>query len=130
MRATPAATPVIAPVLVPTFMLMPVVVDHVPPGIAFVAVTVSPIHIGAVTPEMDGGIAFTVSWTVAAQPVAVDVYEMVATPPETPVATPPAEMVATEALVLDQMQPVVALLRLVDALSHMLRVPLTGMIEG
>lgn len=55
---------------------------------------------------------------------------MVATPAPTPVTTPDVPILATNELLLDQVPPVVASLKVVVAPVHTLSVPVIGLSNG
>ena len=68
MVAVPADTPVTTPVVMPTVAVERELLVHVPPAIISVSVIVEPTQT-SLLPIMAGGNAYTVTVTVAAQPV-------------------------------------------------------------
>jgi hypothetical protein len=94
---------------------------QVPPPVALVSVVVSPRHTD-IGPVIKVGSGFTVTVAVTLQPVPNE-YVISAVPADTPQVTPPVPAVATAGLLLLHAPPVVVLLSVVQALSHITMVP-------
>lgn len=117
------------PVDPPTLATPEALEDQEPPGIASESVVVDPRQTAG-TPEMSGGVAFTVR-TAVANPPTGDAYEIIEVPGETPTARPdPRSMVATEVSELNQWPPTGVSMRAVVDPTHMDKVPIMGPIAN
>ena len=103
MTEVPIATPVTTPV--PEILaLAGTELIQAPPADALLRAVVPPVHTFSI-PVMAPGVGFTVTTTVAVQPVG-SVYDIVAVPPATPVTLPEASTVAMAGVPLSQVPPV------------------------
>jgi hypothetical protein len=101
MLAVPACEPVTIPVDEPTGATYGELLLHVPPPGLEVRVVVEPMQIGDVPPEIDTGVAVTV--TIAVSRPSDPFHEIIAVPADTPETIPVAEpIVATARLPLLQ----------------------------
>jgi hypothetical protein len=99
---------------------------HVPPGVRSVKVVVFPMQIVDVVPVMTPVGAETVTTVTAEHPVAGVVYEIEATPADSPVTFPEPSTVATPGAPVPQKPPDVPSLRSVVPPVHIRVVPVIG----
>jgi hypothetical protein len=119
---TPVTTPV-ADVIVATVVLL---LDHVPPGVVLLSVTVLPVHT-EVRPDIVLGSGVTVIVVLEIQPPAVPVNLITVVPPDTPVTTPVAgTTVATPGVILLQFPATPPLLSVMVLLTQTVFGPVIG----
>jgi hypothetical protein len=109
MMLVPALTPVTVPP-VPTVATAPLLLLHAPPEVASLSVVDEVAHTLNV-PAIGTGVVFTVTVTVCLHPVA-KAYVMIEVPNDTPVTVPDVPTVATLVLLLAQVPPAEASVRL------------------
>ena len=132
MVAVPAPTPVTMPV-VPMVAMVVLLLRQLPPVVASASVVVAPWQtvVAPVIVPADGVVFIvTVAVMFAVPQELVRVYVMPAVPLETPVTTPVALTVAMAALLLLQVPPERDAVRVFDAPTHMVVVPVTVADEG